>query len=355
MEITIIRDWQEPYARLGNGRDDLSSCYAPYYLNLLSAYLNLEPIMISLSEVGEIIGLLPLFVRNGPAGKVANSLPFFGSYGGCLVDPLLEKESRRGLKKRLIAGLLNWAREENISLVTVINHPFEEDSDLYISEIRPDFQDERIGQVLPLPQIKDSDEAVERLMLKAHQKTRNMIRKGLRSTEVRVENNIEAFRFLHEVHRDNMEALGGHSKEWRFFQLVEERLVPEKEYMLYVGYVEDRHAAASLTLRYGGFIDYFTPAVRREFRSTQALSAVIIRAMQDASVSGYQWWNWGGTWLDQKNLYRFKARWGGQDRRYLYHIKVLEDQRGFIEMGKDELLRSYPFFYTIPFSALGAG
>jgi hypothetical protein len=354
MEITIIQDWQEPYARLGNGRDDLSSCYAPYYLNLLSAYLNLEPIMISLSEVGEIIGLLPLFVRNGPAGKVANSLPFFGSYGGCLVDPLLEKESRRGLKKRLIAGLLNWAVEENISLVTVINHPLEEDSDLYSSILRPDLQDERIGQVLPLPQTNDHKEALT-LLLRGYKKGRNIVRKGLRLAEVRVDNSIEAFRFLYEVHRENMEAQGGLSKEWAFFETVQRRLEPEREYMLYIGYVDHKPVAACLTLRYGGFIDYFTPVIRREFRSTQALSAVIIRAMQDASVSGYQWWNWGGSWLDQKNLYRFKARWGGQDRRYIYHIKVLEDKRDFIEMGKDELLRSYPFFYTIPFSALGAG
>ena len=310
--------------------------------------------MISLSDLGEIIGLLPLFVRNGPAGKVANSLPFFGSYGGCLVNPLLEKESRRDLKKRLIAGLLNWAVEENISLVTVINHPLEEDSDLYSSILRPDLRDERIGQVLPLPQTNDHKEALT-LLLRGYKKGRNIVRKGLRLAEVRVDNSIEAFRFLYEVHRENMEAQGGLSKEWAFFETVQRRLEPEREYMLYIGYVDHKPVAACLTLRYGGFIDYFTPAIRREFRSTQALSAVIIRAMQDASVSGYQWWNWGGSWLDQKSLYRFKARWGGQDHRYLYHIKVMEDKRDFIEMGKDELLRSYPFFYTIPFSALGAG
>jgi len=352
MEVSTIDEWKTIYAELGQGRSYLSACYAPYYLELLSSYLRLEPTMLAIFHEGELLGLLPLFVKVGPAGNVANSLPYYGSYGGCLISPSLNKQKRRVVKAQLLSGLLDWAMEEDVSLLTIINHPFEEDIDLYISEIRPDFHDERIGQVLPLPQIGDPEEALERLMLKAHQKTRNMIRKGLQLTEVRVENNIEAFRFLHEVHRDNMEALGGHPKEWGFFQLVQERLMPVKEYMLYVGYVDNQHVAASLTLRYGGVIEYFTPVIRQEFRPTQALSAVIMHALQDGAVSGYRWWNWGGTWLNQKGVYSFKARWGGEDRHYLYHIKVLRNLKGFIEMGKDGLLKGYPFFYTIPFRCL---
>ena len=170
---------------------------------------------------------------------------------------------------------------------------------------------------------------------------------------MRIDNSIQGFEFLYAIHQENIEAMGGLSKEWTFFELVQERLEPEKEYMLYVGYVNDKAVAACLTLRYGGFVDYFTPAIKAEFRPTQALSAVIIHAMQDAAVSGYHWWNWGGTWSSQNNLYRFKARWGGQDNRYLYHIKVLGDLRDFSELGKDALLKSYPFFYTIPFRFLG--
>jgi hypothetical protein len=352
VEITLVRDWKEPYARLGKGRDDLSPCYAPYYLDLLSAYLDLEPIMLGISEEEEIVGVLPLLVRDGPLGKIANSLPFFGSYGGCLVEPLLERKKQRKLKTLLISELLSWARSERIRLVTLINHPFEEDSDLYTSTLSPDLQDERIGQVLPLPRTRDPKEALTSL-LNAYKKGRNVVRKGLRLTEVRIDNSIEAFKFLYAIHQENMTAMGGLSKEWTFFELVQKRLEPEKEFMLYVGYVNDKAVSACLTFRYGGFVDYFTPAIKTEFRSTQALSAVIIHAMQDAAVSGYQWWNWGGTWSSQKNLYRFKARWGGQDNRYLYHIKVLGNLRDFSELGKDALLKSYPFFYTIPFRFLG--
>ncbi len=32
--------------------------------------------------------------------------------------------------------------------------------------------------------------------------------------------------------------------------------------------------------------------------------------MQDAIQNGFEWWNWGATWLNQASVYRFKK--GGQ-------------------------------------------
>lgn len=347
MEIERIEAWLPWWQTFAAGGKDLSPCYAPYYVQLLEAYLKRDAVFLGVKKGKKVLALIPLFLQDGPAGRVANSLPYYGSYGGCLADPELSVDERRQVKGSLLSGLVEWARAETIRALIIINHPFEEDADLYRSTLNPELQEHRIGQVLRLP-TGPAEEALEEL-LKMHKKGRNMVRKGLRSTRVREENTPAALDFLYTTHRENLEAIGGRWKERRLFQLVFERLLPREQYMLHVGYVDDKPAAALLTLRFGGVVEYFTPVIQEPYRSTQALSAVILHAMLEAAVSGYRWWNWGGTWETQKSLYRFKAKWGGEDRPYLYHIKLFCDSADLSALGMKGLLEAYPFFYTIPF------
>jgi hypothetical protein len=351
-DVIVLPDGAEALGGLAQGSDDLTPCYAPYYLGLLTRYLDLEPTVLGVVQRGRVQAACPLFVREGPAGRVANSLPYYGSHGGVLTDPAMSLDDRRAFKRSVLEGVLKWALSENLTLLTIINQPFEKDVDLYRDVLKPDFQDERIGQLLRLPAADDADQALDILMQGVHQKTRNLIRKGLRSTEVRESDIPEAFDFLHEVHSENMAAIGGLAKERRFFDLVQKSLRAGREYRLWVGSVDGERAAACLAFYYTGVIDYFTPVVKEQHRSTQALSAVIIRAIQSGAVAGFRWWNWGGTWLTQDGVYRFKSRWGGSDHRYFYHIKAFGNLDAVYELGPAGLLKSYPYFYTVPFRIL---
>jgi len=72
--------------------------------------------------------------------------------------------------------------------------------------------------------------------------------------------------------------------------------------------------------------------------------------MCDAASEGYVWWNWGGTWLSQDGVYRFKSRWGTQDLPYRYFTIVRNSE--ILKASREELLTAYPGFFTVPFSAL---
>ena len=74
--------------------------------------------------------------------------------------------------------------------------------------------------------------------------------------------------------------------------------------------------------------------------------------MTDASVQGYAWWNWGGTWLSQEGVYRFKSRWGTKDMPYRYFTSVHNPE--ILKVSPAELLAWYPSFFTVPFSVLTA-
>ena len=64
-----------------------------------------------------------------------------------------------------------------------------------------------------------------------------------------------------------------------------------------------------------------------------------------------KFWNWGGTWENQKNVYRFKSRWATQDYPYYYHI-FFNYKKFKQSITEQKLLKQYQYFYTIPFSEL---
>jgi lipid II:glycine glycyltransferase (peptidoglycan interpeptide bridge formation enzyme) len=176
-----------------------------------------------------------------------------------------------------------------------------------------------------------------------------MVRKGEKlGVEVIVEN--DAMTFLMTVHEENMREIGGLAKPQRFFKALPQYFRSGQDYRLYVARLEGEPVAAVLVFFYNRTVEYYTPVVRKEYRNSQALSVAIFRAMCDAAGQGYAWWNWGGTWLSQDGVYRFKSRWGTQNLPYRYFTSV--HNPAILKAGHAELLAAYPSFFTVPFSAL---
>ncbi len=80
------------------------------------------------------------------------------------------------------------------------------------------------------------------------------------------------------------------------------------------------------------------------------MALILYRAMEDAAARGCTCWNWGGTWLSQQGVYRFKRKWGAGDRRYRYYVRVNDE--GVLHRSPGELLSAYPDFYVVPFDRL---
>ena len=95
-------------------------------------------------------------------------------------------------------------------------------------------------------------------------------------------------------------------------------------------------------------VEYFVPAIDIEWRKEQP-SALIHIAMYDAIKEKNSEMELGGTWTTQKSVYHFKSRWGAKNLPYFYYSKIFLMKK-IPYITPKELLESYPFFYTIPFS-----
>ncbi|MBL4803844.1 MAG: GNAT family N-acetyltransferase [Alphaproteobacteria bacterium] len=279
-----------------------------------------------------ICGVFPLMCKKGEYGDVWNALPFYGSHGSPLADSL---EIAKALFHYAYANFL-----KDSAACTIVGLPFREACDL---EIKPDYKDHRIGQWTPLKGSQDDifeliDSSTRRNVRKAHKE----------DIEVSVDN--EAWDFLQKVHVKNMQAIGGKPKSDAFFEAVKSCFKAGDEYNIYVAYKDGQPVSALLIFYCRDTVEYFVPATVHDFRNSQPSAAIILQAMMDAAQKGYKWWNWGGTWESQEGVYKFKKKWGAEDRPYHYYTCL--KNKDILSLSAEKLLKAYPDFYVLPFSTL---
>lgn len=310
--------------------------YSLAYRAFLEDYLGLKSEYLLAWDGRSVRGILPWMTRDGAYGRVANSLPLFGSHGGVLADDDAAFEILLDAGRERIAS-------EDVAAATIIGNPYEARHDARLDH---DVTDARISQVTPIRHEEDHE---NRLMASFHHKTRNMIRKAARQG-MEVVSTFDDLEFLAATHRDHIEGVGGIAKDERYFQAITRHFPLGRTSRMYAAMVQGRPVAALLVLYYNGFVEYLTPVIRREFRARQPMSLLIFRAMVDASIAGFRLWNWGGTWLTQEGLHRFKKRWGSIDTPYTYHITVHNpDLR---RLSREELRAAYPHFFVLPYPCL---
>lgn len=292
---------------------------------------------LAVDEKNEIQGILPLMIKDGRYGKILNSLPYYGSNGGILSA---SKEATRMLLDKYI----ELCDSQEFASSTLIENPLDLNYDY--DQIPSNEHDYRIGQ---LTDISGQFIGLEDLMIKFHYKTRNIIRKALKSG-VHIEIDNDKFDFLEATHVDNMMAIGGLAKSSKFFEAIQECFEPGKDYNLYIAKYDGLLVAATLVLYFGKVVEYYTPVIVKEYRSLQPLSLIIAQSMLEANAKGFHWWNWGGTWKSQSGVYDFKSKWGTFDIDYHYHVKI--NNEDIYNVSKAELLDSYSGFFVLPFGSL---
>lgn len=338
MRIDILTaDHRQAYDELLLAHDDTLLYQSSRYMSLIQDLIGCrQATLLASDEDGKLLAALPLMEIEGPFGVVVNSLPFYGSNGGLIGEDVVARQA-------LVDAYNARVAQDDVATATVVENPLDTDR---VTGWRHELNDERIGQFTPIDYL---DNHADALMASFHYKTRNAIRKAWKSgAVVAVENN--AMDFLIEVHELNMREIGGVSKPRGFFNLVPVHFRPGVDYCLYVTRVDGEAVAAVLVFFYNHVVEYFTPVVRKEFRESQALSAAIYQAMCDASRSGYRWWNWGGTWLSQDGVFRFKNRWNTKNLRYHYYTTV--QNKAVLKAQRFELVSDYPLFYVVPFASL---
>ena len=310
------------------------------------------------TENRKLCAALPIFLQpNNQFGTVANSLPFFGSYGA----PMVSAEA--GDPQQIVHDLLEQYRDvlkrKNAVAGTIVENPLCPSHDIVRTGLSSFSEgkilcDERIGQITPLPAVQGDAADDETLMAGFHSKTRNSIRKAVKSgVAIQRSSDPADMIWLATEHHKNIAAKGGVAKPPFVFESIRREFDYGSEYELYVARQGTRRVAALLVLFYNRTAEYFVPVVNLQVRNLQPMSLLVFTAMRDAVRRGFRHWNWGGTWKCQHGVYRFKSRWGTTDYPYRYWVYLRDDR--ILGLRPETLRGAFPFFYVVPFAALESG
>ena len=162
---------------------------------------------------------------------------------------------------------------------------------------------------------------------------------------------VNEYRAVAALHAATMARIGATPKSDAFFAAVETQFGAAHAPILLAEH-EGAVIGALLLLRGGGWVEYFVPASDPELRQLQPMSLLVHHAMRDAVERGERYFNFGGTWESQTEVYRFKARFGAKDHPYRYWTRLYRPVDGYRALGKEGLLDAFPGFYVLPFDAL---
>lgn len=320
-------------------KNDCSLFYASYkYHKFLMELLGCSEDYIIAVENDAIKGVLPLMYLERDGGRVYNSLPYYGSNGGIIADSqevyslLMDEYNLRACDRSTVSS-------------TIITNPI---TPFPVGGYSHTHIDSRIGQITDL-EIGANTEFESPLLGLIDSSARRNVRKSIKEG-ITVEKSDKHFKDLEKLHRQNMADISGKPKDARFFELVPSLFKEGNDFNLYTAWLGGQIIGALLVFYFGKVVEYFTPAVSREHRSLQPLAAILKVAIEEAISKGFKKWNWGGTWLSQEGVYKFKRKWGAKDYKYTYYVQL--NDYHILHMAQHEITNKFENFYVVPFGEL---
>lgn len=321
-------------------KNNFSSFYhSKNHIFFLKDLLKIEPHFIQVKEKNEIIGLMPFFLKKSKHGTVINSLPFFGSYGGIIY--------KNDCTKLILDELNNFNLENDILSSVIIPNPFFQDESMYENHYSYKFKDHRLIQCLELNNKSESE-----LWDSVEQRVRRAVRKSqkLNITVTNPELTDEVIDEFYKMHVTEMQSKGGKIKPNNFFQKIKEHFTIHQDYEIFCAKNNEKNLSYLLVFYHNNFTEYYMPAYTSESKNTQSTSLLIWNSIKSSLDHGTNFYNFGGTWKSQPELYKFKRGWNSTDFTYNYYINC--DLEKIKEIGIDEISKIYEFFYIVPFKQI---
>ncbi len=303
------------------------------YKDFLEDLLGCESRYLLAYDNGKIVGTLPLMIKDGPLGKVVNSLPYYGSNGGLIGNNTIVHQALFNEYNRFIAS-------SNVVSATVIENPL----NLLGTPPIHNMKDSRIGQLTSIGNYGNYEDAVFKII---DGNRRNEIRRAQKHEVTVIEDNSQ-IDFIRSMHQNEMKKHNRKFKTDDFFCKIHKYFEPGEDFKIFVAYRENRPVAGLLMFYFNKTAEYFTPVVLEQERIHQPMSLILYHALLDAMKHNFKWFNWGGTWHTQEGVYRFKKQMGSVDYPYQYYTYVKKPE--ILNKSSEEILELYSDFYVFNFN-----
>jgi len=310
------------------------------HILFLNDLLKTKPYFVQVKNNNKLLGVLPFFLKTSSFGSVINSLPFFGSYGGVV-------SSSDNISKLLLEELNNFIKKNNILSATIIMNPFLTNSKIYEKYFEHDFIEKRRIQCIDLNNYTD-----ESLWLSFEQRVRRSIRKSFKEnlTVSKISLTDESINNFFSLHEKEMNSKGGKPKPIEFFKSVKNNFTKDVDYDVFEVKKNEKSISYLLVFYHYPYTEYYMPAYNSEYKNSQSTSLLIWESIKTSINKNFKFYNFGGTWFDQPEIYLFKRGWNAND--YFYNYYIYADIDKIKTIGIENLSKSFPYFFVVPYEKI---
>ena len=319
----------------------------PFYMRFLSdiAYPGSTRRFVTARDPnGALVGVLPGVHVKTAHISVWLSLAYFGPNGGALV-PGAAMPGRAAAVRALVAKARADAQDRGCRSMTMYT-PLDAAVDDYRAGLDgPDFEIERVSQVLPL----SASAAQEMWPRKVRYDVRRAATLGVTVRSIDTEDELEA---VWQIYRRNCEDAGIPLKAREHLVALYRTAGSHGVFLLAE---HQRTIVAGLVcLMGGGVLSYYLPCTRADSRPMQPGLLLLDCAVTLARSAGCGLLNFESSPGADNSVYRFKARCGGVEVPYRVFVALLDPHAldEYRALTADGLGREAPHAFIVPFGAL---
>jgi lipid II:glycine glycyltransferase (peptidoglycan interpeptide bridge formation enzyme) len=309
------------------------------HLKFLENILKINAKFIVARDNNEMVGVMPIFCKETKFGKVINSLPFFGSYGGVIGQ-------KNEAEKNIIKFLNEYNEKSDILSSVIISNPFK-NTDVYEKYFKFVDKNERLIQCINL-----KNNTKENLWNNFEQRVRRGIRKAEKNMIV-VENSEPTEKLLkkfYKHHVKNISIKNGAVKPKEFFVEMVKNFKINEDYEILTAKYQSEPIAYLLVFNFKTFTEYYMPAYDVEKSNLQGTSLLIWESIKNSLLKKMEFYNFGGTHMKNDSLYNFKKGWNTGDFQYNYYTYANVDK--LEEIGKEKLKSIFKYFYVYNYNKI---
>jgi hypothetical protein len=325
--------------RLGAVYPGVLGYHYPFYREMLREIGMGEALYFGAWSGGELVGVLPGFLRRSRTGAAYCSLPFFGPNAGVICEPHGQEEA---IHHALFGAVIDHLSGVRDLLTGSFYTPFLFDRFQLYDRVMPKaVVVERTTLYLFLPEAASNSHS--RRLLAAEPRP---------GVEIRTCVTPQRVAEFYDVYLANCAASGIPIKPRRAVQAVMTRGTEAGRVRCYFAYRGGEMIAGLVAMWGPSTASYYIPCTRPDMRPLQPGTALAGRAVRDAALAGLRFWNWEGSPSRESGVFRFKAKWGSLESLYRIYVRPYVPEEVFREIGADRLVAEFPNVYVYPHARL---
>ncbi len=323
--------------RLSQESGSVLAYHYPFYRSMLERLGIGRPLYLALRKSGRLCGYLPVFLKQGAAGSVLCSLPFFGPNAGVLCA----EQDRLETHTVLLTELLRLAREFDALSCSVYTPFLSKNFGLYDSSFGDSVVVNKLTQYLDLSRVQWSKDIEYDL------------RRACRaSITVNSEVTSERLAGFYEIYSQNCRDYDIPLKPRECIEFLAQDGIKGRHSQFYFASMEGQLVAGLLVLFSPSTASYYIPCSRADYRLHQPGTLLINEAVNDARSRRLKYWNWESSPGRNSGVYQFKRKWGGAEDEYRVYVKTFQSEERIRQLGRDRIVQEFPYYFVWPFDWL---